>query len=286
MRRGFLLGRAALLTCVALALAGAGPADATVPGKNGRIAFMGLEAHGIFTADPDGSRVRRLTAELDVSPAWSPDGDRIAYVDAVRGNIWKMSPNGEKQRKLTDDGKSYEPSWSPNGRRIAYMSTKGGDPEIFTMRADGGDVQRLTDNDASDLDPRWSPNGRMIVFARERVETLPDLFKISADGSFTKRLTDTKKRYEVAPTWSPGGDRIAFASGRRGDDEEIYKIKSNGSHRTRLTQNDVTDSDPCWSPNGRKIAVYHDGDVARIPASGGNPHVILRHAAWPDWKAR
>ena len=270
----------------ACALGAAANAGAVVPGKNGRIAYMGITDLGIFSIEPDGSDLRKLSNGFDVGPSWSPDGKRLLYVDAIDGDVWKMHANGTRKRRLTRNGSSFEPSWSPNGKRVVFVKGGGGDPEIFTMRADGSGFSRVTDNGAEDFDPDWSPSGKRIVFARARHGSPPDLFKVNPSGSNSKRITATKNRYEVTPAWSPNGRKIAFASGRSGEDEEIYTVRSDGSKRTRLTDNGFVDADPAWSPNGRKIAFYADNSVWRMKSDGGRAHRVIRDAAWPDWQTR
>lgn len=273
----------AAIAAIALAAPDAG---AVVSAKNGRIAYMGLSDLGIFSIEPNGSDRRRLSDGFDVGPSWSPDGKRIAYVDAVQGDIWTMKAGGGNKRRLTRNGSSFEPRWSPNGKRIVFVKRGGGDPDIFTMRADGSGRSRVTDNDAADFDPDWSPNGRRIAFARSRHGDPPDLFKIDPDGTHVKRLTATSARYEVTPAWSPDGRKIAFSSGRSGSDQELFTIRRDGSKRTPLTSNKHVDADPAWSPNGRKMAFFSRNAVWRMKSSGGKAHRVVSDAAWPDWQPR
>ncbi|MEZ5155192.1 MAG: hypothetical protein R2718_03685 [Solirubrobacterales bacterium] len=282
-RRAGALSVCAIVAAVAI---GAPEAGAVVPGKNGRIAYMGLTDLGIFSVDPDGDRRRRLSNGFDVGPSWSPNGKRIAFVDAVQGDIWKMRANGDDKRRLTRNGSSFEPSWSPNGKRIVFVKGGGGDPEIFTMRSDGSGRSRVTDNGADDFDPDWSPNGRRIVFARSRHSSPPDLFKVDPDGSDEERITGTQNRYEVTPAWSPDGRRIAFAGGRESDDEEIFTIGTDGRRRRQITANDQVDADPAWSPNGNQIAFFSRESVWRMESDGGRARRVARDGAWPDWQAR
>ncbi len=263
-----------------------GRAAATVPGANGKLVFMGLLEQGIYTVQPDGGRRRQLTAGVDVTPSWSPDGNRIAYVDANTGNIWKMHADGSRRTRLTRNGTSFEPSWSPDGTRIVFTKQGGGDAEIYTMHSDGSHGRRVTDNDADDFDPDWSPNGEMIAFARSRSSDKPDLFKVRPSGSGRKRLTETKNRYEVAPSWAPDNRKIAFSSGREGSDAEIYKVKSDGTVRRQLTNNETVDADPAWSPNGNRIAFYESGTIWKMSDGGGKPRKVVEDGGWPDWQAR
>lgn len=289
MRRGWRRagGSCAWLGAALAVLAVSAPvAGAVVPGKNGRIAYMGLSDLGIFSVDPDGDGRKRLSRDFDVGPSWSPNGERIAYVNAVQGDIWKMKAGGGKKRRLTRNGSSFEPSWSPNGKRLVFVKGGGGDPEIFTMRADGSGRSRVTDNGAADFDPDWSPSGKRLVFARARHGDNPDLFKVDPDGTNVQRVTNTDARYEVTPAWSPNGRKIAFASGRSGTDEELYTIRANGSKRTRLTENKYVDADPAWSPNGAKLAFFAGNSIWRMKSEGGRAHRIVRDAAWPDWQRR
>lgn len=280
-----LLLAASICSVAAIALQ-ASAAHAVVPGGNGRIAYMGLNDLGIFTIDADGGHRKHVTHGFDVGPSWSPDGKRIAFVDAVQGDVWTMKAGGGDKRRLTQNGSSFEPSWSPNGKRLVFVKGGGGDPEIFTMRADGSGRSRVTDNDAADFDPDWSPTGKRIVFARARHGDNPDLFKVDPDGTNTQRITNTAARYEVTPAWSPSGRKIAFASGRGGEDEEIYSIRSDGSNRKRLTENDYVDSDPAWSPTGGKLAIFAKDSIWRMKSRGGKRHLIAHDAAWPDWQPR
>ncbi len=98
-------------------------------------------------------------------PAWSPDGQRIAYTSVRDGNydIWVMSAAGEDQKRLTDyGGVDNLPSWSPDGRWIAYHSTRDDGSHIWRVLATGGEPEQMTER--SGRLPRWAPDGESVYF--------------------------------------------------------------------------------------------------------------------------
>ena len=257
---------------------GDGPWSATATGtptsqasatdaQSGRIAFMSDRDGNfeIYVMNADASDATRLTnnSARDSVPAWSPDGERIAFDsrrDANDGTreIYVMNADGSGVTRLTnnsaDDGYS---AWSPDGNRIAFVSDRDGDWEIYVMNADGSGVTRLTNNSAFDLEPAWSPDGNRIALRSQRDGNY-EIYVMNADGSGATRLTNNSAR-ESDPAWSPDGERIAFASERDGD-WEIYVMNADGSGVTRLTNNSAGDHYPAWSPDGERIAFTSERD--------------------------
>jgi Tol biopolymer transport system component len=174
--------RATVLATVA-ALLLAAPASASFPGKNGKIAFGSFRDGNwdIWTMNPDGSAQTRLTTNLsvDLQPAWSPDGSKIAFLSqrdstgtecdhfdgticGVNNEIYVMNADGTGLRRLTDFP-SGEPAWSPDGLKIAC----GGESEptgggVFIANADGSGLTNLVA--AGGGGPVWSPDGKKIAF--------------------------------------------------------------------------------------------------------------------------
>jgi uncharacterized protein (TIGR03437 family) len=230
---------------------------------NGRIAFVNEFA--IYTITADGSILSPLTpigsAVFDRSPAWSPDGAKIAFARTTattKSQIYVMNADGGNPTRITNTSASErQPSWSPDGTKIAFVSDRDGNDEIYVMNADGSNQTRLTNNTGLDFDEAWSPDGTKIVFTSSRDFTNAnrslEIYLMNGDGSNQIRLT-TNSAIDAQPSWSADGTRIAFTSQRDGL-PLVYVMNADGSNQTNITQSTTLDSsDPEWSPDGTTIA--------------------------------
>ena len=160
-----------LVACAAALLALSEEAEATFPGKNGRIAYSGFGGGtdtGIYTINPDGSGKTRIPAPRvsgEAEPSYSPDGKRIVYLgyDGQDYEIYTIKVGGGGKKKVTNNVRDEEdPSYSPNGKKIAYECFKAlatdnekFDPQICTIKAGGGDKTQITDTAGYASDPSW-----------------------------------------------------------------------------------------------------------------------------------
>jgi len=194
-------------------------------------------------------RGRALSPARDGSPAWSPDGTRIAFYSERDGNaeIYVMNADGSGRTRLTttsaDEG---YPSWSPDGRTITFDSDRDGNFEIYAMNADGTGVRRLTNHPARDVSASWAPDGARIAFMSDRDGGF-DVYVMSADGSAASRRTTTRSSW--FPVWSPDGNRLAFHVER-----DIHVLSSSEPALQRLTTDPVNGMYPTWSPDGTRVA--------------------------------
>jgi Tol biopolymer transport system component len=218
----------------------------------------------IFAVNDHGTELRQLTRGLasDVSPVWSPDGTKIAFVSTRAGDtkaIYVMNANGSGIHSLTKGRpEATSPVWSPDATKIAYVS-EAPNRDIFVMNADdGSDKVVLTlDSLAADEDPAWSPDGSKIAFATQRDGNY-EIYVMNADGTDQTRLT-FETGDDANPAWSPDGTKIAFDSNRTGD-VEIWVMNANGTDQTQLTHHANRDANPSWSPDASMI-VYARGKV-------------------------
>jgi TolB protein len=179
-----------------------------------RFAFRDLGGGGgIYVANIDGSGRRRLTDEDAFAPAWSPDGQWIAY--AKDGGIWVMQSDGKGQRPLVETQFADSPTWSPDGRRIAFRSGT----DISAVDVDGGHARALA-----------SPGGTGVV---------------NPEGKGANKLA-TGAGQPGTPRWSPDGTKIAYYVQPAGDRCSIWVMSSDGSAQTRVTDNPACDFDPAW----------------------------------------
>jgi TolB protein len=271
------------LASVLLVVGCAGGGDEADGDQASRIAFtVNRSGFGeIWVMDADGRNRIRLTdssrpdvdASGSTSPAWSPDGESIAFshlpgsgTEEADGVIVVMSADGRDRKQLTRHADGPEvvfdmhPAWSPDGSLIAFTRATfapDGELRIAIHTVDPAEGrERLLIEDAGE--PAWSPDGRSFAFTsiRDRTgktcfhdcTTSGEIYVARADGTALRRLT-TSQADDRSPSWAPDGRRIAFVSDRsnREDHEnEIYVVRPDGTDLRRLTTNEVWDLEPAW----------------------------------------
>jgi TolB protein len=291
-----LAGALAALTLLVWAPTG----HAAFPGANGRIAF---ELFGdIATMNADGSGVVVITSGgTDRDPAWSPNGEKIAFARSLDGRssrLYTMNADGSAVMPLTNEV-AAEPAWSPDGTRIAFTSTRGGNSDIWVVSAGGGDLRRLTSTGAHDFAPAWSPDGTTIAFASVRNGNT-DIYAIRVDGTSQTQLTDHPAA-DLDPAWSPDGRRLVFSSARGHFPPpggtffplDLYLMNADGSSVALLGGDSANDREPSWSPDGRAIAFTNQDDApggfgSRIQSMNVDGSAVTelagRAASSPDWQ--
>lgn len=147
------------------------------------------------------------------------------------------------------------------GGCLLFASDRSGDFEIYNLYDSADNLQQLTDSPGLDIGPDWSPDGKRIAFASNREEGIGfQIYLMNADGSGQNRLGDGQPGDNTHPSWSPDGTQIAFQSKRdtnfniQDDNLDIYVMNSDASDIRQITSHPADDSQPSWSPDGRKIA--------------------------------
>jgi TolB protein len=215
-------------------------------------AYTGGAWNGIYLLDRFGKGRTKLVGKstFDGSPAWSPDGTKLAFRSTLHGpsgdygRIFIVNRDGTGLRQLTpevaatdykyDDG----PSWSPDGTRLVF-SRSG---ELFLINADGtGLISTGVDGEQ----PAWSPDGSRIAYGSINGGA-DGLFVM--DGSFSPRRLTTPIQADQMPRWSPDGLQLVFVR-VEGGVSHLYKIGADGSGATKLSTVTQHDAWPSWSPN-------------------------------------
>jgi CSLREA domain-containing protein len=276
------------------------PADASLPGTNGRIAFAGFNLNGpgeIYVMNSDGSGRVNLTNDdsYDLSPRWSPDGTKIAFVSDRSGNmeVYVMNANGSGVVNLSQNpADDRSPAWSPDGTKIAFQTSRDGNDEIYVMNSNGSNQTNLTNFIAHDTDPDWSPDGTQIAFSFGNFGQR-DIAVMDSAGVDSINITNTNGVDDFDPSWSPNGGAIAYTRHNGGTDYEIYAMSANGQNQTNTTNYPTADMSPAWSPDGEKIAFSSDDegdrDVNVMNVDGSDVENLTFDYdpinASPDWEA-
>ena len=258
--------------------------SATGTGKN--------REFSLSIADIDGENITRMLqiASPIMSPAWSVDGSKIAYVSFEfpgRSAIVVQDLYSTERRKLVSiEGTNGAPAWSPDGKRIAMSLSHRGSPDIYIVDVASGRLTQLTNVSSIETEPEWLDNGR-ILFTSNRSGSPQIYLQNINDRSAARRLT-FEGRYNASASASPDGSSFAFIHEEDGNFR--IAVQSLESRITRVLTDGSLDESPSFAPNGQLIlyatkdegadvlgVVAVDGDYSyRISVSGED----VRAPAW------
>jgi TolB protein len=274
-----------------------------VPGAfSTRIAYVSVvreddrEVYRLIVADADGANpavIAESTQPL-MSPAWSPDGRRLAYVsfEGKRSGVYVQElATGSRQVVSRSPGINGAPSFSPDGRWLALtLSGEDGNLDIHVLNPATGEKRRLTENSAIDTEPVWAPDGKEIYFTSDRSGG-PQIYRIPVSGRSSPQRVTFEGRYNARPRLAPDGETLAVVHNDRGN----YRIALVDLDRktTQVLSDGRQDESPSFAPNGIMIiyatrrggrgvlaAVSTDGRVKQSIASAAGD---VREPVWSPY---
>lgn len=228
-----------------------------------RIAYVVAQGNGgsgtkylVEVSDMDGYNPKVLLSSSQpiMSPTWSPDGRRLAYVSFESGNpvVYVQDvASGARQSISSFDGLNSAPAWSPDSRRLALVLTKSGAPKIFVMDAGSHQLNQVTQGDSLDTEPVWSADGGSIYFTSNRGGP-PQIYRVAIGSGNVQRVTFSGN-YNASASISPDGKYMAVLNG--GSNRFNIAVQDLIAGRYTVLTQDGNNQSPSIAPNG-KIIIY------------------------------
>ena len=243
-------------------------------------------------ADADGAREQLIFTSPHpiISPAWSPEGDKVAYVSFESGRsaiYFQELATGQREQVLNMKGSTSAPSFSPDGKQLAFVHSKLGNPDIYVLDLTTRNIERFTNHYAIDTEPQWMPDGKNLVFTSSRAGG-PQIYKLNVATKSVTRMT-FQGHYNARPRVTDDGKKLVYVH-QRGKRFHIASQDIRSGRVQVLTNDTDLDESPSVAPNGSMVgyatseadrsilaAVSVDGDVKfRLPSKYGD----VREPAW------
>lgn len=221
-----------------------------------RIAYVTKNKRGyqleVADADGEGVQVAFRSKEPIMSPSWSPDGSKIAYVsfELKKPVVYVQNlVTGTRNLAANYKGNNSAPVWSPDGKKLALALSRDGNTQVYTVNHDGSDLKRMTNSNGIDTEPQYSADGQTIYFTSDRSGG-PQIYRMNASGGEARRVTFSGS-YNIAPRISPDGQTLAYIS-RRDGKFQLYALDLGSNQELRLTDTEDDDS-PSFAPNSKYL---------------------------------
>ena len=226
-----------------------------------RIAYVAADGpvqgrrYRLLVADSDGANPRTVlqSGQPLMSPAWSPDGRRLAYVSFEGGlsSVYVQDlASGQRVRVSARSGINGAPAFSPDGTRLALaLSRRDGNVDIYLLTLATQQLSRLTDSPAIDTEPAWSADGKELYFTSDRGGS-PQVYRMPAGGGGAQRIT-FEGNYNARPRLSADGSSLAVVT----LDQKAYRIAVVDLTRrgSRVLTSGRQDESPSFAPNGAML---------------------------------